>query len=580
MTRKQFGIPLPHSERLLLSLSVPLILFGVWLAALQSWTCDDAYISFRYARNLVEGLGLVFNEGELVEGFTNLLWTLWIAAGLKLRFGPEGWANFWSLAAYAGSLGLLLLFHLHLRRNPQQHRIRAFPIPVALLLGLAHSDWRVWSTGGLETSAVTLLLLTAYLVATFGPLTRRRTAGLGLLMGVGLSLRPDVALAAAVLGVFILLTAPEPRRADLVYAVVFGSLALLLTLGRLWYYGDLVPNTYYAKSAAHAQYAQGTIYLMLYFHRYWPLLFSLLPFWSLRRHLFGHRRVPLPGSLGANIWLAAGLAIVHMLYLLRIGGDFMFARMLIPVTPLLLILVEIGLVDRPRENRVVKLGLTGFLLLGTAFSPALPSGSRWVAGVADERGVYSPSNVAALEREAKVLSRFIHDLPVRLLLIGAEARLAYRTRVPVAVDLHGLVDGFTARQPAVAGGRPGHNKFMPLSYAVTDRKMHLIFHSRWHTEEGVSAYIPEWPVQFDDLPGLILHWDEEIMVELKARGARFEDFPSFLDRYLQEADSLSSTRIRQDFENFTNFYFDHNDDPQRLGAFREILSVRDPAQRR
>ena len=42
--------------------------------------CDDAFISFRYARNLLEGHGLVFNPGERVEGYTNLLWVLELAA--------------------------------------------------------------------------------------------------------------------------------------------------------------------------------------------------------------------------------------------------------------------------------------------------------------------------------------------------------------------------------------------------------------------------------------------------------------------------------------------------------------------
>ena len=37
---------------------------------------DDAFISFRYAANLVDGHGLVFNHGERVEGYTNLLWVL------------------------------------------------------------------------------------------------------------------------------------------------------------------------------------------------------------------------------------------------------------------------------------------------------------------------------------------------------------------------------------------------------------------------------------------------------------------------------------------------------------------------
>ncbi|MFP8881170.1 MAG: hypothetical protein VCE43_17850, partial [Myxococcota bacterium] len=43
--------------------------FG-WLRAVQlSWLCDDAFISIRYAENLANGLGLVYNAGERVEGY-------------------------------------------------------------------------------------------------------------------------------------------------------------------------------------------------------------------------------------------------------------------------------------------------------------------------------------------------------------------------------------------------------------------------------------------------------------------------------------------------------------------------------
>ncbi len=60
---------------------------------------DDAYISYRYAQNLVSGNGLVFNIGEYVEGYTNLLWTLLIAAGLLLSWSAEAtshWLGFGS----------------------------------------------------------------------------------------------------------------------------------------------------------------------------------------------------------------------------------------------------------------------------------------------------------------------------------------------------------------------------------------------------------------------------------------------------------------------------------------------------
>ena len=53
-----------------------------------SWfITDDAFISFRYARNLLEGHGLVFNVGDRVEGYSNFLWVLELA----FLWGLFGW---------------------------------------------------------------------------------------------------------------------------------------------------------------------------------------------------------------------------------------------------------------------------------------------------------------------------------------------------------------------------------------------------------------------------------------------------------------------------------------------------------
>ena len=51
--------------------------------------------------------------------------------------------------------------------------------------------------------------------------------------------------------------------------------------------------------------------------------------------------------------LAAGITLVYTLYIVRVGGDFMFARMLIPVSPFLLILLEAGLLATFRSRPLV-----------------------------------------------------------------------------------------------------------------------------------------------------------------------------------------------------------------------------------
>ncbi|MHC4066890.1 MAG: hypothetical protein ACYSUI_20630, partial [Planctomycetota bacterium] len=63
-------------------------------AAAYTFLTDDAFISFRYARNLSEGLGLVFNPGfERVEGYSNFLWVVLLAGVNALGLAPESAAH-------------------------------------------------------------------------------------------------------------------------------------------------------------------------------------------------------------------------------------------------------------------------------------------------------------------------------------------------------------------------------------------------------------------------------------------------------------------------------------------------------
>jgi len=70
--------------------------FAVWRAVRLAWLADDSFISFRYAWNLVHGRGLVYNAGEYVEGYTNLLWTLLLPAlgrQSRVALGRASWQS-------------------------------------------------------------------------------------------------------------------------------------------------------------------------------------------------------------------------------------------------------------------------------------------------------------------------------------------------------------------------------------------------------------------------------------------------------------------------------------------------------
>ena len=89
---------------------------GAWYAALIARTSftvgatryfpllDDAMVSMRYARHLVQGHGLTWNLGDPpLEGFTNPLWTLVMAAynsgepRVMEAVVKNGRANFWEI---------------------------------------------------------------------------------------------------------------------------------------------------------------------------------------------------------------------------------------------------------------------------------------------------------------------------------------------------------------------------------------------------------------------------------------------------------------------------------------------------
>jgi hypothetical protein len=139
--------------------------FATWRAVAVRWTTDDAFISFRYAQNLLDGLGLVFNAGERVEGYSNFLWTVWSAVGLALGFDAAAWAAGWGIACYLASVALLAAVGLAIARR----RDGAPPwLPLAAIGAALNPEWSIFATGGLETSAFTALLLAGYALALRG----------------------------------------------------------------------------------------------------------------------------------------------------------------------------------------------------------------------------------------------------------------------------------------------------------------------------------------------------------------------------------------------------------------------------
>src|SRR5438045_4316159 len=119
-------------------------------------------VSMTFARNLAEGHGLVWNAGgERVEGFTNLLWTLWMA-GIHVLGAPAATSSLFvmlsGLAALVGNLFVVRAIAVRLSGAP------VVPV-IAMLLTAVTYPLIYWTLRGMEVGLLALLCSSAILLA-------------------------------------------------------------------------------------------------------------------------------------------------------------------------------------------------------------------------------------------------------------------------------------------------------------------------------------------------------------------------------------------------------------------------------
>lgn len=214
---------------------------------------DDAAISMRYAENLAEGHGLLWNPGSpAVEGVTNPLWATWMAV-LHLVGLPR---SITALGVMITS-SLLLLGCVVLVANVTRRLAPELPWapPVAAVLTAAAYPLAYWSLRGMEVGAVSAAALGALVLALHwaeAPGARRWALhGIGALVLAMVATRLDAVVLTVPLVLWCVGRAdPGPRRRRAVAVLgtwLLGGL-LAMTALRLAYYGDLLPNTYYLKA--------------------------------------------------------------------------------------------------------------------------------------------------------------------------------------------------------------------------------------------------------------------------------------------------------------------------------------------
>jgi arabinofuranosyltransferase len=441
---------------------------------------DDAFISFRYAQNLVRGYGLRFNLGEHVpvEGYSNFLWVLVCTVFEYFRVNINLWPLLISVAC--GTVLLWLVFDTLRRRLEVSTAVAAL---TTLTLG-CFPPFALWSTSGMETVPFALLIF-----VTFERLALRRAGPDGIgggIAGLLLALIRVEGIAWVVVILIVVIIARRIARQRHLRPLV--TCALIVGIGyaiyfgwRCWYFETLLPNTVYAKAELDALRLMRGFNYVLSFALAFITPFLIVPgtVLALRR-----KRIALGLPIAAMAWAFPAYAVV-------VTGDFMaMGRFLIPGLPFGTILLAWMLDD------LWSVGWTrrGAAIVSTAAIVALgllPAWNKHVVPAAIrerfrfrfnkpefdseyDRWQYQIRNTAEGTKLGQALRSYVaqRSLPDKppSYVCGGIGAVAYYSDVYI-YDSNGLVTPEVARRRldhAQQLRSPGHEKWVPAEYFLKD----------------------------------------------------------------------------------------------------------------
>jgi arabinofuranosyltransferase len=460
--------------------------FMVWRVA---WVTEDCFITFRYVANTLAGHGAVFNAGEFTQGYTHPLWF-----GLLLLGGsavPD-------LILLSCGLGLLLTFATQFLVTRGLMRVGGHSLRGGLaaalfaLICVSSNSWLSFQTGGLENALSHLLLV--ILIGEIFLHELERPLAISVLGSLLVLSRPDFAFSILPIAVAMLpqLRDPLSRR-----AIALGALPLAIWIVfAFFYYGDIAPNTAYAKVGILPTWWDGVVQGGAYLGdwcRHEPIpAFSAglaLVYATLRA------RTVAQVALAVGIWLQLG-------YVIQVGGDFMRGRFLLSIFVAGLAFGLCRLVADLRQREIPGWGIAIPIALVFAVLPFAPRPEAAASlqipksGIVDERLFYPGYRIDSYLEKGRIENPYFPLSLADALRAYAEAcgpvtvharnpgTLGYLAGPEVSViDPLGLTDAFIARLPKerLISKRPriGHpDKSIPLAYLA---------------KRGDIAFLDGWP---------------------------------------------------------------------------------------
>lgn len=283
------------------------------------WSVDDQFISYRYAENLAQGKGLVFNEGEYVEGYSNFLFVVMLAFFSFLGMDVLPVSVF--IEIFFGFATLILLWKM--AKSFAEFFSNKWPYMSLLFLSIS-GPFCIYAVSGMETTIFTFfVLLSVYLYSS--PRSRNIS---GLSMAITGLLRSEGFV--IVIALFMYSIFRNRKKAfclkELFPFLIFSTIYLPYVFWKISYYGDFFPNTYHAKAEGDKLFivTNGLTYLAQFLAFGTGSILVGLSLFCRREEVYG-------------VFLFVIFAYVA--FIVYVGGDWMaLFRFFVPIQPLLFLI--------------------------------------------------------------------------------------------------------------------------------------------------------------------------------------------------------------------------------------------------
>ena len=470
-----------------------ILLFVAVDGELYSRMNDDAMISMRHAWNLANGNGLVWNPGEYIQGYSNLLMTLFMAL-IHLIFDQRhavmavnmSGLVFMLVTAYGA--GKITECICHEGASSRERDVAGI---MAFALVLCFYPLSYWAITGMETSMLTMLV-TMGMLFTFRYGDGRKSKYLylaALMFSLALLTRTETVLICSLAGLYImsLLRSPGHRqhlRHVLAAAGAYVATGIGLLLFQYTYYGEWLPNTYTLKLVGIPLYSRvldGISYLS-------PFLFSILIIVACvaADMIRGHSRKKI---------LMCCIVVVMILYNIYIGGDvYEYYRIPAPAMPLLLGLfaasmvrtMDIEILWSAKLDHSLKLvEMIGMRLRRLLMAALLPSAVlalnfEYLEEIAMRERERHLVRYERHTNRALLLDRFLSD-QATIGVASAGVTGYYTNRV--GIDFFGKMDRYLASLPPDLTGSVAYQDFRVRSF---------VGHNKYDLEYSIKKKKPTW----------------------------------------------------------------------------------------